>query len=87
MTFTVGGISVTKDDVAMIVLDNNKSSTNNYMATTKCYSYKKMGHISHNCPKKKKTAEIGATTDKTPNVAGRQGHRTYPLTEKREPYP
>ena len=68
-TFVVDGISVTKDDVSMMVSDEKKSSKNNYIATKKCYNYNKMGYISCNCPNKnKKTADTGAITDKTPDT-------------------
>ena len=71
VNLTVDGVSVTEDDVAMMVSENKNTNKGKYMASKKCYNCNKMGHISRNCPKKNKSltnidgATINGPNDKT----------------------
>ena len=49
------GVSVTKDDVAIMALDGKNTNKENYITTKKCYNCNEMGHISRNYPEKSKS--------------------------------
>ena len=66
VTFTVDSVSVTEDDVDMMVSDDKSTNKGNYMATKKFYNCNEMGYTSRNCTKKNKktAATYGSTADK-----------------------
>ena len=67
VVFIVDGMSVTEEDVTIMVPDEKSTGKGKYMASKKCFYCNEMGHISRNCPKKNKqqTETDGGNDDAT----------------------